>query len=113
MTVDAPKLDSQLLTPARLCWVLGVSERTEREWRDAKLITFFKQGHNIRYEPAKVLEFIARHTTQAKSLRPGTAGATAAIDVEAWAKIERLIADQVKAHLAKVLADGHQLEKAA
>lgn len=113
MNDNAPKSDSQLLTPARLCWVLDVGESTEAAWREAKLISFFKQGRTIRYEPEAVAAFIARHTTNAraaiaKATPAKIATAAPAIEAEAWAKIQRLIADQVRAQLTNP-----QLEKAA
>lgn len=104
------------LTPARLRAVLDVGESTEAEWRRARRIAFFRQGRVVRYAPAAVWEFLARHTVNARGLPagPGAAGP----GTPDWGRIERLIADQVRAEVlglkseAVSPADGQEREAA-
>lgn len=96
---------SQLLTPARLGWVMDVGETTVASWLSSSKgrppqITHFRQGRLIRIEPAAVLEFIARNTVRARA--GGTFNIqhpTSNIELD-WGRIERLITDQVRAALA-------------
>lgn len=61
-----PSLASQLLTPAKLAWVMDVSDRTVAEWtggrRRKPQIACFKKGRVIRFAPEAVLQFIFAHT---------------------------------------------------
>jgi len=101
---DQPStLNSQLLTPARLMWVLDIGESTEAAWREQKMISFFRQGRIVRYDPAAVLAFIARNSVRARSLKSNVQSlksTTGDVRLETldWVRIERLIGDQIEAH---------------
>ena len=92
-----PSLGSQLLTPARLAWVMDVSDRTVAEWtggrRRKPQIACFKKGRLIRFAPEAVLQFIVAHTV----LPAGRGPAMVAPKLEPeqlellWQRIERLI----------------------
>jgi len=98
--MDAFAHHSQWLTPARLQHVLGIGETTELEWRRRRVIPFFKCGRLIRYDPAAVLEFLRRHTVRARGAGAGCAGPDPGFSAEQWARVARLIEDQVRAQLA-------------
>ena len=85
-------INSKLLTPARLAWVMGVSHSTVDEWVRRREISSFKKGKLRRFEPGAVLEFIARHKVKAKFAQPQL---VASLSNEDWQRIERLIRDQV------------------
>lgn len=89
--------NSQLLTPERLRWVLDIGESTEAQWRAQKAIAFFQRGRVIRYTPAAAWEFITRHSVRARGV------ASSKFQVPSseldWQRIERLIADQVRARV--------------
>lgn len=103
-----PPGESQWLTPARLRFVLDIGESTEAAWREAKLISYFRQGRLVRYDPAAVLEFIARHTVKARGMQ----NAEGRRQNEEWLRIERLIADQVRVQVRSALAERKLLEAA-
>lgn len=92
-----PSLGSQLLTPAKLAWVMDVSDRTVAEWtggrRRKPQIACFKKGRVIRFAPEAVLQFILAHTILPAS-RGGLSGAPK-LEPEQfellWQRIERLI----------------------
>lgn len=90
---------TQWLTPARLQWVMDVSTTTVQQWNSDGLIARFHHGRIIRYAPAAVLEFIARHTLAARGRieARGWQIETPLLTAQAWERIERLIADQVRA----------------
>lgn len=62
----SPNLAAQFLTPARLAWVMDVSDRTVAEWtggrRRKSQIAYFKKGRVIRFAPEAVMQFIWVHT---------------------------------------------------
>lgn len=92
-----PSLGSQLLTPAKLAWVMDVSDRTVAEWtggrRRKPQIACFKKGRLIRFAPEAVLQFIVAHTV----LPSGRGPALGSPKLEPeqlellWQRIERLI----------------------
>jgi hypothetical protein len=97
-TMAGEALTFQMLTPARLRWVLDIGESTEAEWREQKAIEFFNRGRVIRYTPASVLEFIARNSRKARGATLPIADCRLPIAETDWARIERLISDQIEAH---------------
>lgn len=89
-----PQFQSSHLTPARLQWVMDVGETTVGEWVKNREIEYFKKGRLIRFSPEAVLEFIGRYRVKARlkaaaplNIEPGS---------EAWARLERLIRDQIE-----------------
>jgi len=100
--MDVEAINCQLLTPARLRWVMDVGESTEAEWREQKAIAHFSKGRVIRYSPAAVLGFIARNTIKARGLKMEDRGWKP--DDVAWARIERLMVATVEARLAGIEA---------
>lgn len=109
------QLNCQLLTPARLQWVMDVSESTVTSWlavqdkdgrRRPPAITHFRDGRVIRIMPAEVLGFIARRSVNSR--RSKIEGQGLELDAAAWQRIERLIATCVAANMTKA-----ELEKAA
>jgi hypothetical protein len=97
---DTPilSLASQQITPARLAWIMDVGDRTVWEWNDQNLITRFQRGRIIRFAPESVLEFIIGNTVRTRSkptMLVQTLGAE--LSAQQWARIERLIADQMEA----------------
>jgi hypothetical protein len=92
------ELNFQMLTPERFRWVLAIGESTEAEWRAQKRVAFFKVGRAIRYTPAAVLELIQGNTRRARGA--GTSNIQhPTSNIEEWGRIERLIADQVRAQV--------------
>lgn len=95
-TAPLPSLGSQFLTPARLAWVMDVSDRTVAEWtggrRRKPQIACFKKGHVIRFAPEAVLQFILAYT-----LLPAGRAALPTPKLEPeqfeqlWQRIERLV----------------------
>lgn len=81
---------------------MAVGESTVWEWNEQKAITHFHRGRIIRYAPQSVLEFILKSSVQMRSrpavLLPTPGAQLSALD---WARIERLIADQMDAKLEK------------
>jgi bifunctional DNA-binding transcriptional regulator/antitoxin component of YhaV-PrlF toxin-antitoxin module len=88
-------MERRFITPERLREILGISETTELEWRRRKRIAVFKVGRVVRYDPAEVLEFIRRHTVRGRALGQ-IPNPESQIPNDAWDRIERLIADQVR-----------------
>lgn len=95
-SVPKPSLETQWLTPARVAWVLDVSERTVRQWYADNEIAHFRVGHVIRSAPEAVLHFILENTRRGKAA-PATALGTARLDDQAWGRIERLIKVEMQA----------------
>jgi excisionase family DNA binding protein len=88
-----PQINSQLLTPARLAWVMGVSHSTIDEWVRRREIASFKKGKLRRFEPGAVLEFICRHTVKEKFAQRSLVATLTNAD---WARIERLIQAELR-----------------
>lgn len=106
MTTSADIQPQQLLTEERCAWVLAIKKRTLRDLRRRRAIPFFKVGNLVRYEPAAVLAFIRQHTRAPR--RPAGAagpGAVTDMDAAAWERIERLIAEQVRA-ISEAMGNG-------
>jgi hypothetical protein len=90
-------LNSQLLTPERVCWVFDIASSTEQEWRNMSppAIAFFRRGRVIRYTPEAVLQAIAAGT--AKAAGNGAYGnGSHGFSAEAWVRIERLVELKVR-----------------
>lgn len=87
------QINSQLLTPARLAWVMGVSHSTVDEWVRRKEIASFKKGKLRRFEPGAVLEFICRHTIKCRV----QSAECRVLQGGDWERIERLICQSVEA----------------
>jgi len=84
--MDPSPINSQLLKPEKVAWVLDVGHSTLEEWTRRREIASFKKGKVRRYAPADVYEFILRHTVKARN-------GTGAVPLQAadWLRIERLI----------------------
>jgi|ERR1051326_732433 hypothetical protein len=106
MQPEEPTINWQMITPARLAWIMAVGETTVTEWNRKEEIKRFRKGRLVRYKPAEVLAFIARNSTRSKAGRQiSPIAGQAEDDAKFWARIERLIADQVKAQLVGELLD--------
>ena len=58
-----PTFESQFLTPAKLAWVLDVSERTVGNWLSERWIPHVKIGGQlVRIDPQAAAQFILTHT---------------------------------------------------
>lgn len=105
MTERAPEL-SQLLTPAKVCWVFDVASSTLDEWTRRRELRSFVLGRVRRYEPSAVLDLIVRKSTKSKTGTTPCGGPPWQPDEVFWERINRLISVQVLAH-------GHQVKEAA
>lgn len=81
-------LESQRISPARLAWIMDVSDSTVEEWIRRRLIPSFKVGRVRRFDPADVLAFIRAYTAHQKA---ESRKLKAEITESDWARIERLI----------------------
>ncbi|MDE2101103.1 MAG: helix-turn-helix domain-containing protein [Patescibacteria group bacterium] len=93
-----------MLGPERIAWVLGVSERTARQWLADGEISHFRLGHVVRSTPEEVLSFILGHTRRAKAAPAESLGAWRELAAEDWARIERLIVAAVEEFAKKEAA---------
>lgn len=100
MILEQPQLpeSGRYWTPAKFRALLDIGETTEMEWRSLGLITFFKEGRLVRYDPRVVAEFILRRTVQARMSR----GAAVQVKLEAGQfslleeRMQRFIGEQVR-----------------
>lgn len=108
-------LESQRISPARLAWIMDVSESTVEEWIRQGLIASFKVGRVRRFAPEDVLAFIASYTR--KSPKSGNGRWQIAdgkgFGEAAWERIERLICETLKAEMLKAEIPRPERELAA
>jgi len=100
-------LESQWISPRRLEWILDVGHCTVADWNKKKLIPHFRDDRIIRYEPQAVLQFIIAKTVRARgaqSVVSSPLSVAQTLPEEAWVRIERLVADQVRAQLERKAA---------
>ncbi|WP_055612827.1 excisionase family DNA-binding protein [Streptomyces phaeochromogenes] len=62
----------RLLTVKQVAEVLGTGVRFPRRLIEERRITFVKVGRNVRIAESVLADYIAEHTVQPVSVRPGT-----------------------------------------
>ncbi len=100
--MDPSPINSQLLKPEKVAWVLDVGHSTVEEWTRRREIASFKKGKVRRYSSQDVLEFILRHTVKARN-------ANGAIQLQEadWLRIERLIDAHLQSRRGGMENNGH------
>ena len=106
--VPTPSLETQLLTEQRAAWILNVSSRTLRDWREQGKLAHVKVGNNVvRYQASDVEQFILGHYRAAAHAQLVQAGPEDAL----WQRIERLIAAAVESRLGEMQKEEGRMQK--
>lgn len=97
-----PSLNCQQLTPAKLRWIMDVSERTVAEWIADSAISHFHKGRVVRFSPEAVSQFIADWTRVGRN-NGSPLTVRELLDSELfWRRNERLFRLVVMSELRKV-----------